>query len=336
MRLRIGGLGGLAVALLAAVFAADAAGQGATPKPTWVYAHDVRVRKGGTKDFDKDTPKVGVEFFRDDAGKAIVGVTQTGSLLVLPELDLGKDKKATWLFAHDLRVRKGDEDKFTKDTPLVGVEAFKDGPSGKLLYVNEKGAAAIADLPGQVGSDKDPKWHHALILKVRGPNEESFSKDTKKYGVEVFQDGNTGGLIYVDETGAIGVLPTAPATAPDPEKVKAPKALYGMSLRIRKAGEADFGPNTKKLGVEVFQDENTGALIYISETGAMAIVPSPAQLLAGKGVTWKHAMELKARPGGEADFKKAATFGIEVFQDNNTNYLVYASDNGSIAVLPRK
>lgn len=335
MRVRIGGLVGLALGVAVTAGLPDAIGQGAAPKPVWVYAHDVRVRSGGKKDFEKDTPKHGIEFFKDAAANAIVGVTQAGNLTVFPAGDVGTDKKAGWLFAHDLATRKGDEDKFTKDTTRFGVEAFKDGPSGKLLYISEKSSASVIDLPAQVMSDKDPVWHHALILKVRGPDEKDFSKDTKKFGVEVFKDGNTGGLIYVTEAGLIAAYPTAPPSPPEPDKVKAPKALYGMSLRVRKAGEADFGDKTKKVGVEVFRDENDGALVYVSETGSIAVVAPPAAVQSGKGVTWKHAMELKARAGGEASFEKATRFGIEVFQDNNTGYLVYVDDVGSIAVLKK-
>ncbi len=335
MRLRIGGLIGMAIGLTLTASIPDVIGQANPNKPVWVYAHDVRVRSGGKKDFDKDTPKIGIEFFEDKVGGGIVGITQSGNLTVYPAMKLGTDKKASWLFAHDLRVRKGEEEKFTKDTTQYGVEAFKDGPSGKLLYVSEKASATITDMPSQVLSDKDPAWHHALILKVRGPEEKEFTKDTKKFGVEVFKDGNTGGLIYITEAGMIAATSTSPPTPPEPDKVKAPKALYGMSLRVRKSGEADFGPNTKRVGVEVFRDENTGGLVYISETGSLALVPTPAELQSGKGVTWKHAMELKARAGGEASFEKATKYGIEVFQDNNTGYLVYVDDVGAIAVLKK-
>ncbi len=308
--------------------------QEATTKPTWAYAHDLRVRKGGTTDFDKDTPKIGVEFFKDDATGAVVVITQAGFLTVAPMPAIGTDKKAGWLFAHDLRARKGDEDKFTATTAKFGVEAFKDAASGKLLYVSEKATLALADPPSSVLTDKEPVWHHALIVKVRGANEKAFGKDTAKFGIEVFKDGNTGGLIYISDTASIATAP-APSTAPAPDKVKAPKALYGLTLRTRKADEADFGKDTKSYGIEVFRDENTGGLIYVSETGAIATAP-PAETKTGQGVTWKHAMTLKARAGGVTEFAKATAFGIEVFQDNNTGNLVYISDIGAIGVLPKK
>ncbi|MCZ2344391.1 MAG: hypothetical protein LC104_21735 [Bacteroidales bacterium] len=304
-------------------------------KPEWVYAHDLRVRKGGQKDFNKDTQKIGVEFFRDATAGALLAISQSGQLAVLPLDKLGAEKKATWKFAHDLRVRKSDEEVFTPATTKYGVEVFQDSASGKLLYVDETAGISLANTPAHVGADGEPKWHHALVLKVRGSGEAEFGSRSRKFGIEVFKDSNTGGLVYVSETGSLAIAP-APATAPAPDQVKPPKALYGLDLRVRKSGEADFSDKTKTVGVEVFRDENTGGLLYISQSGAIAAVPTPATIQSGKGVTWKHAMELKARSGGEADFAKANTFGIEVFQDNNTGYLVYVDDAGGIAVLVRK
>lgn len=304
-------------------------------KPEWVYAHDLRVRKGGQKDFNKDTQKIGVEFFRDATAGALIAISQSGQLAVVPLNKLGAEKKATWVFAHDLRVRKSDEEAFTPATTKYGVEVFQDTATGQLLYVDETAGISLATAPKKVGSDGEPKWHHALILKVRGSGEAEFGSKSRRFGIEVFKDGNTGGLVYVSESGSLATAP-APPTAPIPDQVKPPKALYGLDLRVRKSGEADFNDKTKTVGVEVFRDENTGGLLYISQSGAIAAVPAPATIQSGQGVTWKHAMELKARSGGEADFTKASSFGIEVFQDNNTGYLVYVDDAGGIAVLAKK
>ena len=317
----------------AAALAQPPATESAT-KPTWAYGHDLRARKGGSKDFDKDTPKIGVEFFRDDAAGAVIAVTQAGALAATPVAGVGADKKAPWLFAHDLGSRKGDEDRFTPATAKFGVEAFKDNATGRILYLTEKATVAFAEAPAAVGTNKSPAWHHALIVKVRAAKEQDFTKDTKKFGVEVFKDGNTGGLIYVSETASIAAAP-APPTAPAAESVKAPKALYGLTMRCRKADEIDFGAETQTFSVEVFRDENTGGLLYISETGSIATAP-PAEAKTGQGVAWKRGMVLKARPGGVAEFAKATRFGVEVYQDGNTGNLIYLAETGSIAVLPRK
>ncbi len=304
------------------------------PTPTWAYGHDLRARKAGTTDFDKDTPKIGVEFFQDAAAGSVVAVTQEGALAVTANAAISPAKKAPWLFAHDLSSRKGDEDRFTQATTKYGVEAFNDNASGRVLYLTEKGTVAFAEMPATVATNKPPVWHHALIVKVRAAKEQDFAKDTKKFGVEVFKDGNTGGLIYVCETGAIAAAP-APATAPAADSVKAPKALYGLTMRCRKADEADFGADTRTFSVEVFRDENTGGLLYISETGAIAATPA-SEAKSGQGVAWKYGMALKARPGGVAEFAKAKRFGVEVYQDGNTGNLVYLAETGSIAVLPKK
>jgi hypothetical protein len=57
------------------------------------------------------------------------------------------------------------------------------------------------------------------------------------------------------------------------QESKGPKWMHGLDLRVRKGGEADFTKDTTKIGVEVFRDENTNNLIYISQTGSIAVVP---------------------------------------------------------------
>jgi hypothetical protein len=58
------------------------------------------------------------------------------------------------------------------------------------------------------------------------------------------------------------------------QEAKGPKWLHGLDLRVRKGGEAEFSRDSRKVGVEVFRDENTGNLIYVSDTGAIAVVPA--------------------------------------------------------------
>ena len=53
---------------------------------------------------------------------------------------------------------------------------------------------------------KGPKWKHGLALKARKGNEDNFTNETKKYGIEVFEDENNGNLIYISETGSISVV----------------------------------------------------------------------------------------------------------------------------------
>jgi hypothetical protein len=68
----------------------------------------------------------------------------------------------------------------------------------------------------------------------------------------------------------LGILPMVQA---QPDKPQAPDWKHGMELRVRKAGEPDFNAQTQKYGIEVFLDKNNGNLIYISQTGSIAVVP---------------------------------------------------------------
>jgi hypothetical protein len=325
----------------------DKAKEAAPTGPTHLYGHNLRVRKGGDKDFGPETPKVGVEFFRDEATKALIAVSDTGSIAVAraPAVSaLGKDRTCKWLTAHDLSCRKAGEAEFSQKTRKFGVELFQDRASNNLLYVCETGTLVLAPVPGGLVTDKGPVWHHALEPKVRTPDQERFD-NAKKFGMEVFKDENTGAapgaglVLYITETGGLGTA-KAPAVRPDPAKVLAPRTQYGLVLRVRGADELNFTDKTKRIGVEVFEDPNAEVLFYISETGAVAVAPRPAakgkdDAPAARGVTWKGAMALRARKADEAEFDKARKFGIEVFEDNRNGNLIFITETGSIAVLAR-
>lgn len=302
------------------------------PPPKLLYGHDLRVRPGGEKDFPK-AAKIGVEVFQEDSTGAIIGISETGALSVFPAGPVGADKNSKWQTAHDLKVRKAGEAEFTQKTKMWGVELFRDLGTNRLLYVCESGSIAFATLPGNLVVDKGPKWHHALEPKVRSPQQDTF-EGAKKVGLEVFKDENTGGLIYITETGAIATA-AAPATPPDAKKPAPPKPAYGLVLRVRGADEVEFSDKTKRFGIEVFEDPNANTLFYLSEAGSVAVVPNPGKLLDAKGVTWRTAMDLRARKGGEKEFAKAKKYGVEVFQDNRTGHLIFISETGAIAVLAK-
>jgi len=327
VRMRIVRLSALFVGLAAVAHAQP------TAKPVYLFGYNLKVRPGGQTDWKKATA-VGVELNRDTGTGALLAVTESGNLAVTTG-EPGANKKAEWVFALDLKVRKAEEDRFTPETFTVGVEMFKEGVTGKLLYLSEKKGVAFAAPPAAVVGEKNPVWQYGLILKCRKPDEAKFSKDTKKFGLDVFKDDNTGGLVYATEDGGLAAGGKAPATAPAGDKVIAPKSLYGLVVRVRKADEADFTDKTKKYGVEVYEDGNSGQLVYVSETGSVAVTAPPEKMSGKAGVTWKHALVIKARPAG-VDFAKAAKYGIEVFEDNNTGNLIYISETGSIAVLPKK
>ena len=301
--------------------------------PKHLYGYNLRVRPGGEKDWPK-ARKIGVEVFQDETTQATVVISEDGAVTVFPAAALGEKRDFEYRTGLDMLVRKAGEAEFTQNTQRFGVELFRDLRSNRLLYACQTGSIATAPVPGNLVEDKGPKWHHGLTLKVREPEQDKFDT-AKAFGVEVYKDENTGGLVYVTETGAIAAGLPAPAAQPEKNKVARPKPAYGLILRVRKSDESDFTDKTRRVGVEVFEDPNANALVYLSETGSVAVVANPGKLQDGGPPTWKTAMALGARKAGDENFAKARKYGIEAFQDNRTGNLVFISETGSIAVLPK-
>jgi hypothetical protein len=186
----------------------------------------------------------------------------------------GKDPK--WIHSVDLQVRKGGVKEW-KDSAKFGIEVYKDGNTNNLVYVTENGFISIFPEIKEVvipkgAAGKAPEWLHGLDLSCRKFDEKSFSKDTRKFGVEVFHDVTTENLIFISETGSIAVTP-APANlvAPTP-KAKEPTWTHGLNVKARKFGEKDFSETTRAFGAEVFRDENLNVTIYINELGNIAVL----------------------------------------------------------------
>lgn len=319
-----------AVLFVVAASATSALAQGPVVKPEWVAAHDLKVRKGKEIDWDK-AQKVGVELFKDPAADSVVAVTAAGQMAVVAGEFSGL-KSSGYVTGLSFKARAAEEEKFTQSTTLYGVEVFKGVNTGQVLYVSDKGGLAYS--PGSGGDGKEPEFQYGLKLKVRKPGEDKF-EGAKAYGIEAYKDTNTGGMVYVTDAGLIATAKGVPDKAPETKDVKKPTPLYGLEAKVRKFDELEF-TNAQKIGIEVFKDENTGTLIYISENGSIAAVPAPAEIQKGQKLLWRHAFTLKARPGGEADFAKARKYGVEVFSDRHTGYLVYVNEAGNIAVLPKK
>jgi hypothetical protein len=337
MRKRIGtGLAAVAagLAVLAGGFspAQDKDKKDAAPK--WVDSYDLISRPGGKRDFNPSTPRVGVEFFQDEATGARIAITQAGAIAVSAAKPAG-DRKMPWLTGVDLSVRKAGEAEFTQKTAKFGVEVFSDAAAGQLVYLCQSGAIAFAPAPKQ-GSDKGPKFHHGLTPKVRNADQTEFT-DARQFGVEAYTDQGHDALLYVTETGGLAAAPAAPPLA-EGEKVKRPVPVDAFLLKVRKANEVDFSDKTKKVPVEVFEDPNANTLLYITETGSIAVVPKPAKynnVPEGQAAPpLVRSANLTARKAGEKDFAKAHKYGVEVFKDLRTGNLIFVTDTGSIAVLP--
>jgi hypothetical protein len=244
---------------------------GEAKPPKWLHGLALKCRRAGQNDFTADTPKFGVEVFRDEQSGNTLYISETGTVVALPggpATAAAALKPPTWLHGLELRCRKAREAEFTKDTKHFGVEVFRDENNGNLIYISETGSIAVlGGVQATGGALKAPTWLYGLEVRCRKGGQTEFDKDTPQFGVEAFKDENVGSLVYISETGALAVLPKAGAPA-DP--VKGPTWLQGLDLKCRKAGEPDFDKNTPRIGVEVFKDENNGAILYVTETGSLA------------------------------------------------------------------
>ena len=87
------------------------------------------------------------------------------------------------------------------------------------------------------------------------------------------QAGTVAAIVMAFVLGGVAVQ-FLPRVAAQENEVKKPKWSHGLSLMVRKADEPNFGKDTKRVGIEVFRDENTGYLIYVSEAGSIAVIPA--------------------------------------------------------------
>jgi hypothetical protein len=244
-------------------------------------------------------------------------------------------------FSHgmELKVRKADEADFSDTTQRHAIEVYTDSRNSNLVYISDAGSIAVIARPARSSESKRPpapQWRYGLELKVRKAEETDFTAKTTRYGIEVYVDASNGNLIYISETGAIAVVSSASA-GPPPAKILPPQWRHGLKIKARRAGEPDFTAKTQAYGAEAFIDGNSGQLIYICETGSIAVLPASG--LAPRAATvsppqWRHGLELKARTVGEYEFtNQTREFGLEAFFDANTQKLLLITQTGSLAAL---
>jgi hypothetical protein len=332
-------LTGLSLCALALSPRADLAAQQKPKDLQWTHAFDLSCRPYGKAEFDKDTPKFGVEAFRDNNNNLGLYVSQTGSIAIgkgFQELKLPLTSKGPdWLTGLDLPAREAGVKEFKKDTKVHSMEVFRDPNTSNWLYVTETGNLAAASAKGAApGGNRAPKWVHSVDLLVRKGGVRDW-KDALKLGIEVYRDASAGNLVYICQTGSIAVVPEGVQAKADG---KAPEWLHGLDLACRKHNEPNFTKDTRKFGVEVFRDENNGNLIFITETGSLAVTSGdPAFKTPTPNVKepkWTHGLNVKCRAVGEKEFsEKTRTFGIEVFRDENIAATVYINELGNLAAL---
>lgn len=254
---------------------------GKSKEPLWQHGLALNVRPVGEKNWEKGK-RLSLEVFQDQTSGGLVYVSEKGALGAVPAkyakaTEKGKPKNPKWTHAMELKVRRAG-DKGWDRAKRFAVEVFRDENNGNVVYVNEGGFAVVpTKLAARDDTGKDPAFQHGLELAARKQGERNFTKDTKRYGVEVFLDENNGNLVYLCETGALSVVPGKFARATPAGVSKAPELKRAMDLQVRKAGQRNFGKDCPRFGVEVYSDENNGKVIYLTETGDLSVVSPKAE-----------------------------------------------------------
>jgi hypothetical protein len=308
--------------------------------PEWTHGLELKARKADEKEFSDKTRVFGGEAYLDRNVNALFYLMESGGIAAVPAANFTppKDIKGPkWLAGMNLSVRKAGEAKFSDATKKIGIEEFVDENTGARLYLSETGSIAVLRGAPVAASTAGPKHQYGYELRVRKGAEGDFTDKTQKFGIEVFKDEAGSALLYVSETGAIAAVPAGQITGGN--EAKRPNWMFGLNLKVRKAGEKDFTDSTRKWGVEVFKDDKAGNLIYITENGDLSVVPAgtftrPEET---KNPRWQHAQEVRVRRGGEKEFAAATRkWGVEVFRDENTGNAIFITEAGTLAVLPPK
>lgn len=241
--------------------------------PAWLTGLDLPARKAGAREF-KGAAVHAMEVFRDPNTDNWLFITEKANIAATTgKLFPGVNNKTPkWIHSVDLAVRKGGVKEWA-DAAKVGIEVYRDGNTQNLVYITESGLIAILPEHTDVkGEGKSPDWLHGLDLKCRRFDEKAFSKDTRRFGVEVYHDITTANLIFICETGSIAVAPAPTGVKAPTSKPKDPVWTHGLNVRCRKFGEKEFSDKTRAYGAEVFRDENLGMIIYINELGNIAVL----------------------------------------------------------------
>src|SRR5438132_2262190 len=116
----------------------------------------------------------------------------------------GKSKPPTIRYGLTLKYRKAGEDDF-KATQKYALECFQEEETGNGLYISQTGALCVLSkglFKAGDGKEKGPLSQHGFEITVRKADDK-----TAKFGVECFLDENNKNLIYISETGSVGVVP---------------------------------------------------------------------------------------------------------------------------------
>jgi hypothetical protein len=313
------------VILTAPIPSTDRSGGG---KLEHLYHVDFRARRADEKEFGARTHSFAFDVFIDRTNRRLLYVDPDGknpaAVEADPEFKVRENKAPGSLHRVIMPVRHFEEKDFGEKTGRVGVEVYRDRNTNHLILVSEKGALAIIP-EGKLAPEKpgqELKWQDRHKLRVREAKEATF--EHFKCNVEVYHEPRTDRLLYVGDSGALGVL--SPVKKPELPQTE---FAHGLILKARPPGDDNFGPDTPMFSLEVYRDGARGAWLYVTDSlqlivqpGAAA-KPDPGRILDSE---WK----------GSLMPEKTPRWGGEVYLDRNTGLTLLATSGKGLAILPGK
>ncbi len=246
---------------------------GSGTAPRYLYGLKLEVKVTGAP--GPGNPRFTVEVYRDDATRNLIYVSDKKSIAVLPDRSVGqvrpapRNNVAEYKHLCDVKVRKAGEADFRKAQKIT-IEIIQDVATSNLIFLSSTGLIAVVPGGGLGKTESgDPDWKNALEVKVRRPDQKLPGLE-KKLGIEVFREEFTGNLIYISETGHLAVIRRLPVAGPKKDFVAVP--LHGLELVIR-----TDGTETRKASVEAVRDDENQVVVYVSETGGLALLPVPSK-----------------------------------------------------------
>jgi hypothetical protein len=309
--------------------------------PAWSYGLDLKCRTSNQTTFEL-ARIFALDVYRDDNHGKGLYITEMGVLASARgfEHPKGPPRPPTWLHKLDLKARPANVEGFRR-VGALGLEVFRDEVNRHWLYVTETGGFAVVPAARRAAGGvaaKGAVWLHGLDLKVRKGGQNVWDKNTPVWGIEVYLDQNTGNLIYLCQNGMLAAVPHF-QEVPAPTPVgRAPEWLAGLDVQVHHGGQPRRLRRFLTYGVEVYRDENNGNLIWISETGSLAVVPGKKALPTATAKPWQ------AEGGQLLDVKCNAVkqkqlttlvFGVTAFSERNSGCLVYLSATGALAAVPK-
>jgi hypothetical protein len=290
-------------------------------QPLWTGA--LPVRSVGQTEITPHTPKVGVVIGTIEGYPGLFYCTDEGHLAWGPAprmLPKKFERAPKWDHGGELAVRPAHEvppQRVLKKHPL---EVSLD-QAGNWIYLTASGAVAVLPMRGEPKERAEFPLLYGLDLRVREGGK--FDFDTPKYGVDVYHDKRASALVYLTEKETIAVAPFREVRGAP----KSPDWKQGLELQVRPADRRGF-KDARRFGAEIFLDPNTGYLLTITETGAIAAVAGEVdpEKAMRQPPEWRAGLKWPTSP--------TTSVAAELYLNPAAKLLMAVSEKGGIAVFP--